>query len=122
MKRLSLLMILIALAASMTFLAGCGHKPQGEDKIMIGLTVPSLSHPFFIYLTKNVMDEAEKLGVKVIAADVGDVAAKQMSVIEDFIIKGVDGVLMSPIKPFSFFVSSVEMNLCGISLKLSRYS
>jgi ribose transport system substrate-binding protein len=44
-----------------------------------------------------VKDEAEKLGVEIIATDAGDVAARQMSIIEDFIVKGVDGVLISPI-------------------------
>jgi ribose transport system substrate-binding protein len=43
------------------------------------------------------MDEAQKLGVEIIASDAGDVAARQMSIIEDFIVKGVDGILMSPI-------------------------
>jgi ribose transport system substrate-binding protein len=97
MKNTAQFIILIVLASLMTCIGGCRQGPKGEDEIVIGLSVPSLSHPFFIYLTKNVMDEAEKLGVEVIASDAGDVAARQMSVIEDFIVKGVDGVLMSPI-------------------------
>ena len=97
MKKTMQFMILIVLASLITFVGSCRQRPGGEDKIVIGLAVPSLSHPFFIYLTKNVMDEAQKLGVEVIASDAGDVAARQMSIIEDFIVKGVDGVLMSPI-------------------------
>lgn len=97
MKKTVQFIIQIVLASLMTFIVGCRQDSKGEDEMVIGLSVPSLSHPFFIYLTKNVMDEAEKLGVKVIASDAGDVAARQMSVIEDFIVKGVEGVLMSPI-------------------------
>ena len=97
MKKIMRLTILIVLVSLITFVGSCRQEPGGEDKIVIGLAVPSLSHPFFIYLTKNVMDEAEKLGIEVITSDAGDVAARQMSIIEDFIIKGVDGVLMSPI-------------------------
>jgi ribose transport system substrate-binding protein len=97
MKRATLLVIIIVFASFVTLFGGCRQRPKGEDKIVIGLAVPSLSHPFFIYLTQNVMDEAEKQGVEVIATDAGDVAARQMSIIEDFIVKGVDGVLMSPI-------------------------
>lgn len=97
MKKTMRLMILIVLGSLITFVGNCRQEPGGEDKIVIGLAVPSLSHPFFIYLTKNVMDEAEQLGVEVITSDAGDVAARQMSVIEDFIVKGVEGVLMSPI-------------------------
>jgi len=97
MKKTSLSIVLIILGSQITLVGGCRQRPKGEDKIVIGLAVPSLSHPFFIYLTKNVMDEARKLGVEVIPTDAGDVAARQMSIIEDFIVKGVDGVLMSPI-------------------------
>lgn len=93
MKRFALLLLVfIFLVPSIIFSGG-----QKEEKIVIGLTLPSLSHPFFVYLQKNVMDEAEKLGVEVIAIDAANVAAKQMSIVEDFISKGVDGVLMSPI-------------------------
>ena len=91
---------LLTLAVVLTFTmlsGGCQRKPEGEKKVVIGLAVPSLSHPFFIYLKNNVVDEAKKLDVEVIAADAGDVAAKQMSIIEDFIVKGVDGILISPI-------------------------
>ena len=97
MKKTMRLTILIVLASLILFVVNCRQGPKEEDRIVIGLAVPSLSHPFFIYLTKNVMDEAQKLGIEVIASDAGDVAARQMSIIEDFIIKGVDGVLMSPI-------------------------
>ena len=43
------------------------------------------------------MDEAKALGVEIITADAEDVAAQQMSIVEDFIARRVDGVLMSPI-------------------------
>ena len=95
MKRFALLLLVfIFLVPSIVF---SGGQEEKKEKIVIGLTLPSLSHPFFVYLQKNVMDEAEKLGVEVIAIDAANVAAKQMSIVEDFISKGVDGVLMSPI-------------------------
>ncbi|GAK59241.1 monosaccharide-transporting ATPase [Candidatus Vecturithrix granuli] len=85
-----------------------------QDKIVIGLTLPSLSHPFFVYLQKNVMDEAEKLGVEVIAIDAENVAAKQMSIVEDFIAKGVKGVLMSPIGEDALVPAVEALNDAGI--------
>ena len=85
-----------------------------EDKITIGLTLPSLSHPFFVYLQQNVMDEAEKLGVEVIAIDAENVAAKQMSIVEDFIAKGVKGVLMSPIGQDALVPAVEALNEVGI--------
>lgn len=81
---------------------------------MIGLTVPSLTHPFFIYLRDNVTDEAEKLGVDIITADAEDVAAKQMSIIEDFIARRVDGVLISPIGADALVPAVEELNRANI--------
>lgn len=98
MKRIvSLLLVLSLFVTATSFLASCQRKRGGEGKIVIGLAVPSLSHPFFIYLKSNVMDEAESLGVEVVVADAEDIAARQMSIVEDFIVRGVDGVLISPI-------------------------
>ena len=97
MKRIVPLLLLSLFVAATSFLVGCQRKPRPGGKIVIGLAVPSLSHPFFIYLKSNVLDEAEKLGVEVIVADAEDVAARQMSIVEDFIVRGVDGVLISPI-------------------------
>ncbi|MDY0091694.1 MAG: substrate-binding domain-containing protein [Candidatus Vecturithrix sp.] len=85
-----------------------------QDKIVIGLTLPSLSHPFFVYLQKNVMDEAAALGVEVIAIDAENVAAKQMSIVEDFIAKGVKGVLMSPIGEDALVPAVEALNEAGI--------
>lgn len=90
----------LAAITAATLLVGLGLlgcRPAGEKQIVIGLTVPSLSHPFFVCLKKHVEDEAQKLGVRVIATDAEDVSAKQMSIIEDYIAQGVDGVLMAPI-------------------------
>ncbi|MEW5814873.1 MAG: substrate-binding domain-containing protein [Spirochaetota bacterium] len=95
MKKILLFILVLVLLISSVVVAG--GKKEEKKQIVIGLTLPSLSHPFFVYLQKNVMDEAEKLGVQVIAIDAENVAAKQMSIVEDFISKKVDGVLMSPI-------------------------
>src|SRR5512136_748452 len=89
MKKFVLALLVVAFLIPLTATAA--------DKIVIGLTLPSLSHPFFVFLQQNVMDEAKKLGVEVIAIDAENVAAKQMSIVEDFIAKKVNGVLMSPI-------------------------
>ncbi len=98
MKKVILLSVIVAAAVfSVVLLPGCEKRPKDKDRIVIGLAVPSLSHPFFIYLKNHVTDEAERLGVDIIPADAEDIAARQMSIVEDFIVRGVDGVLISPI-------------------------
>lgn len=95
-------------------LSGCGQTQKENGRIVIGLTVPSLTHPFFIYLHDHVVDEAELLGVEIITADAEDVAAKQMSIIEDFIARGVDGVLISPIGADALVPAVEDLNQAAI--------
>ncbi len=105
-----LILLVVALLAG-----GCGRwdHPQ-EQRVVIGLCVPSLSHPFFIHLKDSVMDEAGKLGVEVTVSDAQDVAAKQMDAVEDFIARGVDGVLISPIGADSLVPAVEALNRAGI--------
>lgn len=93
---------------------GCDHAQPDDGRIVIGLAVPSLTHPFFIYLRNSMEDEAGKLGVEIVTADAEDVAAKQMAIIENFIARGVDGVLISPIGADSLVPAVEELNAAGI--------
>jgi ribose transport system substrate-binding protein len=95
-------------------LSGCGRTAEDDGKTVIGLTVPSLTHPFFIYLRDNVMEEAETLGVEVITVDAEDVAARQMAIVEDFIARRVDGVLISPIGADALVPAVEALNKAGI--------
>ncbi len=95
-------------------LPSCRRAQPGDGPLVIGLTVPSLTHPFFIHLRDNVLDEARALGVTVITTDAEDRPAKQMSDVEDFIARGVDGVLMSPIGADSLVPAVEALNRAGI--------
>ncbi|MFW6169410.1 MAG: substrate-binding domain-containing protein [Planctomycetota bacterium] len=95
-------------------LGGCREAPRDDGKIVIGLAVPSLTHPFFIYLRNSIVDEAEELGVEIRAMDAEDMAAKQTSIIEDFIVRGVDGVLLAPIGADSLVPAVEALNQAGI--------
>ncbi|MFO7902006.1 MAG: substrate-binding domain-containing protein [Planctomycetota bacterium] len=94
--------------------SGCRQARTDDGKIVIGLSVPSLTHPFFIYLRDNILDEAEELGVEIRAMDAEDMAAKQMSIIEDFIVRDVDGVLLAPIGADSLVPAVESLNQAGI--------
>lgn len=95
-------------------LSGCGPASEDDGRIVIGVTVPSLTHPFFIYLRDSLMAEAEELGVELRTMDAEDVAAKQMSIVEDFISSGVDGVLISPIGADSLVPAVEALNQAKI--------
>jgi len=110
-------MRLLALAAAVLpalLLSGCAPPAADDGKIVIGMTLPSSAHPFFIYLKKNVMDEAKTLRVEVISADAEDASARQMAIVEDFISRGVDGVLISPISADALVPAVEALNQAGI--------
>jgi ribose transport system substrate-binding protein len=115
MKRLAICAAILGLSGGLGIcLSGCGRTPRDDGKLVIGLTVPSLTHPFFIYLRDNLLDEAKKLDVEVITVDAEDVAAKQMSDIENFIARRVDGVLISPIGADSLVPAVEALNQAHI--------
>ncbi len=115
MKRRAMFAATLGLAGLLTIcISGCQRTQEDDGKIVIGLTVPSLTHPFFIYLRDNVMDEAKTLDVEIITVDAEDVAAKQMSIVEDFIARGVDGVLISPIGADSLVPAVEALNEASI--------
>lgn len=114
-RRYLVLAALLSLLAAVTVLVpGCNRAEEDDTKIVIGLTVPSLSHPFFIYLRDNVLDEAQKLGVEVVVMGAEDAAARQMSICETFVVRGVDGVLISPIGTDSLVPAVESLNQAGI--------
>jgi len=64
----------------------------------IGLSFPSLSFAWFAFLEQAVKDKAAQLGVNVVSLEANNEVSKQISIIEDMIIKKVNGVLLVPIE------------------------
>ena len=93
---------------------GAGEPEVDPDRVTVGLTLPSLGHPFFIHLQNNVMMEADELDVEVLALDANNETARQMSIVEDFIARGVDAVLMSPIGADALVPAVEELNAVDI--------
>ncbi|MCX7667953.1 MAG: substrate-binding domain-containing protein, partial [Atribacterota bacterium] len=68
----------------------------GQD-LTIGLSFPSLSFAWFSFLEQAVKDKAAQLGgIQVISLEAENNVSKQISIIEDMIVKGVKGVLLVP--------------------------
>ena len=61
-------------------------------------SVPSLGFPFFVHMQNELRDEAESLGaIALLEADGQNQTPKQTADVESAIIKGVDGIVISPI-------------------------
>jgi len=93
MKKLGLFIVLAAFAISCLF----GSLAFAKEYAM-GLSFPSLSFAWFAFLEQAVKDKAAQLGINVISLEANNEVSRQISIIEDMIIKKVDGVLLVPIE------------------------
>ena len=62
----------------------------------IGLVVSTLNNPFFVDLKEGAEDEAKKLDMELIVLDSQNDPAKELSNVEDLIVRGVDVILINP--------------------------
>ena len=82
-----------ALTATLAFSA----QSIAQD-LQIFTSVPSLGFPFFVHMQKELSAEAEALGgITLMESDGQNQTTKQTSDVESAIIKGVDGIVISPI-------------------------
>ncbi|WP_099361215.1 sugar ABC transporter substrate-binding protein [Fredinandcohnia onubensis] len=88
---LSLLMVV--------FTAACSNSSSnGEDEIVIGVSMNNMATEYTAQLAKGVEDGAKELGVKVIVNDGESNANKQVQQIENFIAQKVDAIILQPIE------------------------
>lgn len=69
----------------------------GDQKVSIGLVVPTMTNEFFVDLKASAQAYAEEKGIDLIALDSNDDSAKEASNVEDLITKDVQLVLLTPV-------------------------
>lgn len=95
MKKLISLLVVLVVVFSFLF----GSVALAQEELTIGLSFPSLSFAWFSFLEEAVKEKAAQLGgIEVISLEAEDKVSNQISIIEDMIIRGVDGVLLVPIE------------------------
>jgi ABC-type sugar transport system substrate-binding protein len=73
-------------------------QPAAEKKLTIALSLPQMAFPFFVFMEKQVKDEAAKVGnIEIVTLDGQNQVTKQTADMEAVIAKKYDGVLISPI-------------------------
>ncbi|EST53484.1 sugar ABC transporter substrate-binding protein [Brevibacillus panacihumi W25] len=99
---------LLAMAALVSIMAGCGSTggeqpaaqtpsagaPADKKEITIGVSTATLRHQFFIDIDNGMKKAAEEAGVKLLVNDPNLDLAKQVSAVEDYMQKGVDGLIL----------------------------
>ena len=82
----------LLLGAALT-LSACGARSNREQ---IAVSFHNLAEPFFVVMRRELMDEAETLGVDVNVLDGQANSAKQTADVETALVQGVDGIILAP--------------------------
>ena len=85
---------------------------DGNQKV-IAYSTMDLTNPFFNVISDHMKTEGEKRGYKVITVS-GDNATKQAEQIDDFIVQGVDAIVLTPTDPKSLGQAIKKANEAGI--------
>jgi ribose transport system substrate-binding protein len=108
-------------------LAGCGSKenqtanstgspstPKPAKKGTIGLSVLSMTNPFFQEIANNMRDEAEKNGYDLLVVSGEFDVARQANQVKDFIVKKVAAIVLCPCDSKAIGPAVNEANAAGI--------
>ncbi|HEV7276353.1 MAG TPA: substrate-binding domain-containing protein [Devosiaceae bacterium] len=95
MNRLHSKFLVPALVATSLF--GAVGSVQAQD-LTIASSMPALEFPFFVHMQSALAAEAEAIGgIELLETDGQNQATKQTGDVEAAIIRGVDGIIISPI-------------------------
>jgi len=122
MNRKTLLPVAGLLAAGILF-AGCGANKGGttaaggaggEKKGAVGVSLLTMANPFFKVVGDNMQSEGRKLGydVTITAGEMDQ--ARQKDQVNDFIVKKVNAIVLSPVDSRSIGTATKAANEAGI--------
>lgn len=95
-------MTFIILILFMVFLTACSMESpfvtetSKDGTVKVGLSVSTLSNPFFVSLRDVIVEEAEAKGMEIVVVNSQDDPATEISNIEDLIQQGVDVLIINP--------------------------
>lgn len=92
MKKFIALILVLMVSASL--FVGCAPK-EGDSK-KIGLVISTLNNPFFVALKEGAEAKASELGYDLVVLDSQNDPTKELSNVEDLVVKGVSVILINP--------------------------
>jgi len=81
---------------------------------VIGISVLTMTNPFFKEIVDNVRDEAAKHGYKVVAVSGEFDAARQYTQVKDFLVQKVSAIILTPCDSQAVGTAVKEANLAGV--------
>ncbi|MEK7728535.1 MAG: substrate-binding domain-containing protein [candidate division KSB1 bacterium] len=111
--------LLLLLLLSFTWLLSCKGKEESStasNRPVIGVSLLTLTNPFFKELGNAVKEEAEKHGYDVILVAGEFDPARQQNQINDFIVKKVAAILLCPTDSKAMGAALTQANAAGIPI------
>ncbi|MGM7719742.1 substrate-binding domain-containing protein [Metabacillus sp. Hm71] len=100
-KALSIYLISVLIIGLLTGCAGSAetNSQEGSEKesIKIGASILTQSHPFYVAIKESIEAEAKNQNVELDVSVADQDLNRQISAIEDFINRGVDAIIITPV-------------------------
>lgn len=117
--------LLLALTLLVGVLAGCddsktggeeknGGNGEGDDGILVGLTLCFYDDPYFLDMRNTVKDFCDKKGWGFTEFDAASDAAAQSDAVENMIASGIDILILAPVDASAIVPSVESCNAKGI--------
>ena len=108
------LMVLTACSMESSFTSEKKETKDSMKGVKVGVSISTLNNPFFVTLKDGIEKTAKEKGMKVTVVDAQDDTAKQISGIEDLILKKVDVLLINPTDSAAISSAVQSANEAGI--------
>ena len=112
MKKLVVVLVLIAVLLSPTFAAG--QAETKEETYKIGFAAFMMGQEWYSSIVKGAQVRADELGIEMIVADSNNDSATQVNIIENFIAQQVDAIVVSPVDVKALAPIMKEVERAGI--------
>ncbi|WP_407936406.1 ribose ABC transporter substrate-binding protein RbsB [Limnochorda pilosa] len=80
----------------------------------VGIAVSTLNNPFFVDLRDGAQAAAREAGVRLLVSDAQNDPNRQLSDIENFIVQGVDAIIVNPTDSAAVVPAILQANEAGI--------
>ena len=110
-------LLLLSALFSLTAALGCGdgaEAPSEEDRPVIGVSVLTATNPFFNELSGAIVEAAEEHGYDATVVSSEFDVSRQRNQVSDFIVQGVDAIVLTPANSRSITTAIAEANAAGI--------
>jgi len=107
-------LLALAAVAALLLMSACASRDRAPDKPVIGVSLLTLTNPFFRDLGNAIKQAAERQGYRVVLTAGDFDIGKQKNQVADFIVQDVAAIVITPIDSKSIGTSIIEANRAGI--------